>query len=466
MLANKKDVILRTEDEESPKVSVQPTRSFTPLSSAQDDNQEKSVVSSSRLRPKADRPLGEIARTIKEEFPIFKNRGNKFIYLDSASTSQKPQAVIDAVANFYAKHNSNVHRGIYTLSEEATSLYEGARDKVAKFISASSTPEVVFTSNTNESINLVVFGWAKKFLQEGDYVVLSEMEHHANIVPWQRLRDEIGIKLYHIPFDEQFRLQYHKLLTAIPTSKIKVVSLTHVSNVLGTINPIKEIVQFLDNNDIKARVIVDAAQSAPHLPLDVQDLGCDFLAFSGHKMLGPSGIGVLWGKQELLEEMDPLVFGSHMISQVTKDTFTYAELPWKFEPGTGHLEAAVGLGAAIDYLSDVGFESIMTREQELVDYTLQTFKQVIDLQLYGPTTVNDRLGVFSFNVGGVHAHDVAEILNRTGVCVRSGHHCAQPLMQVLDVPATVRASLYLYNDKRDIDKFVEGLLTVRSILQL
>lgn len=401
----------------------------------------------------------------KKDFPIFANRP-KTVYLDSAATSQKPQVVIDTVTDFYTRHNANVHRGIYTLSEEATALYEGVREKVAKFINAHSAGEVVFTSNTNESINIIAFGWAKKFLNAGDVVVLSEMEHHANIVPWQRLRDEIGVKLYFIPLDEQFRLNYRKIITGVPVSKIKVVSLTHVSNVLGTVNPIKEIVRFLDDNDIKARIVVDAAQSAPHVPLDVKDLGVDFLAFSGHKMLGPSGIGVLWAEEELLEEMDPIVFGSHMIKEVTKDHTTWTDPPWKFEVGTGHLEAAVGLGAAIDYLNSVGFDAIIEHEQRLTEYTLKTLQGITDLAFYGPKTTEGRIGVFSFNLRGVHAHDVAEIVNRANVCVRSGHHCAQPLMQVLGVPATVRASTYLYNDERDIDRLIEALQMVRVTLQI
>lgn len=401
----------------------------------------------------------------KSDFPLFANRP-KLVYLDSASTSQKPQVVIDAVNDFYTKYNANVHRGIYTVSEEATALYEGAREKVANFINANATNEVIFTSNTNESMNLVAFGWAKKFLHEGDVVALSEMEHHANIVPWQRLRDEIGIKLYFMPLNEQFQLNYRKILSGAPASKIKIISLAHVSNVLGTVNPIKEIVHFLDDNDIKARIVVDAAQSAPHFPIDVQDLGVDFLAFSGHKMLAPTGIGVLWAKEALLDEMDPIVFGSHMIREVTKDGFSTAELPAKFEAGTGHLEAAIGLGTAIDYINEISFDAIIEHERNLTDYTLKTIREVTDLAFYGPKSTDGRIGVFSFNLRGVHAHDVAEILNRAGVCVRSGHHCAQPLMQVLDVPATVRVSTYLYNDERDIDRLIEALQMVRVTLQI
>lgn len=403
----------------------------------------------------------------KKDFPIFKKRKQPFVYLDSGSTSQKPQTVIDSISNFYSKTNANVHRGIYKLSEEATALYEGAREKVSKFINAKNASEIIFTGNTNEAINLVAFGYAKKFLKSGDIVVLSEMEHHANIVPWIKLKEELGIILYYLPIDKDYRLNYQTIIkSGLDLNKVKLIALTQASNVLGTINPIKEIIKFFKELRINAKFLIDAAQSAPHLPIDVQALNCDFLAFSPHKMLGPTGIGVLWGRKELLEKMDPLFFGSHMISKVTKEKAEWTEIPWKFEVGTGKLEAAVGLGAAINYINNVGMQNILEHERELTKYGLEQLQKVEGLTLYGPRDSKDRLAIFSFNFKDAHAHDVAQILDSLGICIRSGHQCAQPLMDILGVSATARASLYFYNEKVDIDALVEGLKLVKKTLKI
>lgn len=411
-------------------------------------------------------------KEIKKDSPIFADRPKPFVYLDSASTSQKPQTVINAVTHFYTHTNANIHRGIYGLAEEATEAYENAREKIATFIHANNSHEIVFTGNTNESINLVAHGWAKKFLKKGDIIVLSDMEHHANIIPWQRLKDEIGIVLHFLPLGAEYRLDYQSLLTSLrgtkqsDPSKIKLIALTHASNVLGTINPIKEIISFLRNNNIHAKILIDGAQSAPHMPVDMQDLGCDFFAFSGHKMLGPSGIGVLWAKEELLDMMNPLFVGSQMIASVTKEKAIWMESPWKFEVGTGKLEAVVGLSAAVEYLTKIGMENVYQHEQSITKYALEEFRNIENIAFYGPKDTQDRLGIFSFTIDGVHAHDIAQILDRSGICVRSGHHCAQPLMQILKVPATARASLYLYNDEKDIDALIAGIEDVKKTLKV
>ncbi len=412
----------------------------------------------------------------KNDFPIFTNNPD-LIYLDSAATSQKPQSVIDAVSAFYANTNANVHRGIYTLSQEATVAYEAVREKVTHFIGAYGANEIVFTSNASAAINYVAYGWAKKFLQKDDVIVLSEMEHHSNIVPWLRLRDEIGVKLVYLPITKDYRLDYQSLISSlrgggllrsarndktIAADRIKLVALTQASNVLGTINPIEEIISYYKSEGIKATFLVDAAQSIPHLKLDVQQLDADFLVFSSHKMLGPSGIGVLWAKEQLLAEMEPLFVGSHMIKTVSKEKAVWQSGPQKFETGTGSLEGVVGLGAAIDYLQMIGMEKVMTFEKELTRYALEKLLTQPKLKLFGPNEASDRLGVFSFAIADIHPHDTAEILNRNYIAIRSGHHCAQPLMDRLGVVGTARASLYLYNTKEDVDKLVEGIGEVRK----
>jgi len=406
------------------------------------------------------------AKNIKQDFPIFKNHPD-LVYLDSAATSQKPQQVIDAVRNFYEFHNANIHRGIYELSQDATELFESTRKKVADFIGAYDSSEIIFTGNASEAMNIAAYGWARKFLQSGDIIVTSEMEHHSNIVPWLRLKEEKGIQIIFLPIDHEFRLDYTSLLQRkIDPQKIKLIALAHASNVLGTINPIPKIISFFKKNNIYAKVLVDAAQSVPHMPIDVKSLDCDFLAFSSHKMVGPSGVGVFWAKKEILENMDPLFVGSHMIRTVSKEKATWADIPDMFEVGTRNLEGVIGLGAAIDYLQSVGMETIESYEKELSAYALQMLLNQKSVTLYGPKSIDNRLGVFSFNIANIHSHDVAEIFNRLHIAVRSGHHCAQPLMQFINEPATVRASLYLYNTKEDIDKLAEGIKLVKKTFKL
>jgi len=405
---------------------------------------------------------------IRKDFPIFTNlnKVDSFTYLDSAATSQKPKAMIDAVMEFYEQYNSNTHRGIYNIADKATTAYENARSKVSKFINATSPSEIIFTGNTNESINYVAIGWAKKFLKKGDIIVITDMEHHANIIPWQRLRDEIGIELFFIPHDKDFRLDYKILLSAdIDLQKVKLVSLTHASNVLGTINPIAEIIKFLKDNRIDAKVLLDAAQTVPHLPVDVQSLNCDFLAFSSHKMLGPSGLGVLWARKELLEQMVPIFVGSHMVGVVTKKQTSYANLPNRFEVGTGRLESVVGLGAAISYLESIGMTDIQKHNNDIVEASLNMFKNDKDITLYGPSTSEYRLPTFSFSIAGIHPHDISQLLNDYGICVRSGNHCAQTLMSTLGVFATTRASCYIYNDKEDMSLLFNKLQEIKKILK-
>jgi len=404
---------------------------------------------------------------IRAQFPIF-TKNPTLVYLDSAATSQKPETVISTVSNFYKNHNANIHRGIYSLSQKATDMYEQTRLKVAKFVGSQNASEIIFTGNTNQSINLVAQGWAEKRLQKDDIIVLSEMEHHANVVPWIRLAKEKGIKLVYLPVDENFRLNYKKILTVTKNfEKIKLVAVTHASNVLGTVNPVKDIIQFLKTNNIQAKVLLDVAQSIPHIDINVNDIGCDFVAFSSHKMFGPSGVGVLWARMHLLEEMDPVFVGSQMITTVTKENYVLSHIPERFEVGTGNLEGVIGLGAAIDFINQIGRENICHYEDELTNYGLTLFSRLYPyVSLYGPRNHVKRLGIFSFNVKNVHAHDVAEILNRNNICVRSGHHCAQILLGKIQEPATVRASVSIYNTAEDLDKLVHGLLEVRKILKI
>jgi cysteine desulfurase / selenocysteine lyase len=401
---------------------------------------------------------------IKSQFPIFNTYPN-LVYLDSAATSQKPKVVIDAVSEFYSKQNANIHRGIYDLSQNATAMFEETRQKVSKFINANDSSEIIFTSGTTEAINVVAYGWAKRNLKKGDVIVLTEMEHHSNMVPWLQLKKEIGFEIVYLPITEDYRLDYQNFSSVVDVKKIKLVSLTHASNVLGTVSPIEEIISYFKkiNSDIK--ILIDAAQSVPHIPIDVQKIECDFLVFSSHKMLGPSGVGVLYGKRELLNSMDPLIVGSHMIQTVTKDNVTWACIPDKFEAGTRNIEGVIGLGAAIDYLQKVGFDTIQKHEKELIEYALIMFDR-LNIKLFGPKNSADRLGVFSFAIGDVHPHDVSEILNRFHIAVRAGHHCAQPLMEWLGVTGTVRASVYLYNTKEDIDMLEKGIEEVKKVFKV
>jgi cysteine desulfurase/selenocysteine lyase len=399
---------------------------------------------------------------IKQDFPIFSSYPD-LVYLDSSSTSQKPKQVIEAVSDFYTFRNANIHRAVYKLAELATETYENTRMQVGEFINARSSNEIVFTKNTNEAINFVAHGWGRKFLKSGDVIVLSEMEHHANIVPWLRLRDEIGVELLFLPFNKGCRLDYQ--VSEKYFGKIKLVAITHASNVLGTINPLNKIILYYKKNT-DAKFLIDAAQSFPHLGIDVQKSGVDFVVFSGHKMLAPSGIGVLWAKENLLENMEPLAVGSHMISTVTKKKAVWADVPDKFEAGTGNLEGVAGLSAAFSYLEKVGFENIILYENDLTVYALKRFRELDFVTLYGPKDVADRLGIFSFGIANSHPHDIAQILDRDNIAIRSGHHCAQVTMDALGVPATARASFYIYNTKEDIDRLMEGIKLVKKTLKI
>jgi len=403
-------------------------------------------------------------KNVKKDFPIFKNHPN-LIYLDSAATSQKPQSVIDKVSEVYLQYNSNIHRAVYDLSQTATDAFETSRQRVAKFIGAGDPSEIIFTGNTTESINLVTYGWARKLLKKGDVIVLSEMEHHSNIVPWLQLKKEIGARLLFLPVTKDFRLDY-KAVEAYPTSKIKLFALTHASNVLGTINPLETIIPYFRKIAPKAKILIDGAQSVPHFSVDVKKIDADFFAFSSHKMLGPSGVGVLYAKKELLEEMEPMRTGGHMIKKVTKEFATWADLPNKFESGTANIEGVIGLGTAIEYLEKIGMKHIEQYENELTVYALEKLHKIKNFKLFGPKDAKNRLGVFAFAVGKVHTHDAAEILNRSHVAVRSGHHCAQLLLEHFGVTGTTRASLYLYNTKDDIDKLVEGIESVKKTFKI
>jgi cysteine desulfurase/selenocysteine lyase len=399
---------------------------------------------------------------IRLDFPILKREvhpGVPLIYLDSTATTQKPIQVIQAMDDYYRSYNANVHRGIHTLAEEATAAYEGARQRVADFIHAPSAREIIFTRNTTESINLVALTWGRTYLQEDDLVILTEMEHHSNLVPWQILSAEKGIRLEFIPITTDGLLEldvYRKLLEQMP----RLVSFTHMSNVLGTINPAKEIVQMA--HEAGAITVIDGAQSVPHFPVDVQDLGVDLLAFSGHKICGPTGIGVLYGKIDLLNGMPPFLGGGEMIKRVFLRSFTPNEVPHKFEAGTPAIAEAVGLYAALDYVDQVGMDRIAAHEREIVSYALKRLEEVPEVHVLGPAA-NLKGGVAAFTFHGVHPHDVAQVLDRAGIAVRAGHHCAMPLHEKFNIPATTRASFYLYNTMDEVDCLIEGLYQVKKI---
>ncbi|MFB7639106.1 cysteine desulfurase [Peribacillus butanolivorans] len=398
---------------------------------------------------------------IRKLFPILDQEvnGQPLVYLDSAATSQKPAAVIEAIEQYYRGYNSNVHRGVHTLGTKATDAYEGAREKVRKFINASSTEEIIFTRGTTTSLNTVARSYGGANVKEGDEIVISYMEHHSNIIPWQQLAKEKGAVLKYIPLQEDGTISLDDVRATI-TDATKIVSIMQVSNVLGVINPVKEIAKIAHEHH--AVMVVDGAQSTPHLKVDVRDLDCDFFAFSGHKMVGPTGIGVLYGKKELLEKMEPIEFGGEMIDFVGLYESTWKELPWKFEGGTPIIAGAVGLGAAIDFLEDIGLDNIERHEHKLAAYAMEKMSAVEGLTIYGPKDAEKRAGVITFNINDVHPHDVATVLDADGIAVRAGHHCAQPLMKWLDVSSTARASFYLYNTEEDIDKLVSGLVKTKE----
>ncbi|SDH61705.1 cysteine desulfurase / selenocysteine lyase [Alteribacillus persepolensis] len=397
-------------------------------------------------------------KEIRKQFPILHQEvnGHPLVYLDSAATSQKPAKVIEKLDDYYRRYNSNVHRGVHTLGSIATDEYEGAREKVRSFIHASSIQEVVFTRGTTTAINTVAQSYGRTRLKAGDEIVITPMEHHSNLIPWQQLAKVTGATLKYIPLQEDGTLSLDDVRETI-TSNTKIVAAAHVSNVLGTINPIKEIARIAHENE--AVILVDGAQGAPHMKVDVQELDCDFYAFSGHKMGGPTGIGALYGKKQLLENMEPVEFGGEMIDFVDLYDSTWKELPWKFEGGTPIIAGAVGLGAAIDFLEDIGLENIEKHEEELAAYALDKLQEVDGLHIYGP---KERAGLVTFNIDDVHPHDVATVLDAEGIAVRAGHHCAQPLMKWLDVAATARASFYVYNTKEDIDALTEGLIKTKE----
>ena len=399
---------------------------------------------------------------IRKDFPILTREtanGKRVIYLDSTATSQKPLQVIEAMNDYYRRSNANIHRGVHTLAEEATSLYEGARERIAKFVNAASAREIIYTRNTTESINLVAYSWARANLKTGDLVILTEMEHHSNLVPWHMLQMERGIELDFIPVTENGLLDldaYKSLLNRNP----KLVSFTHMSNVLGTINPAGEIIKLA--HAAGAVTLVDGAQSVPHLSVDVQALGADFYACSAHKMCGPTGIGVLYGKSALLEAMPPFLGGGDMIKEVKLRSFRPNTLPHKFEAGTPAIAEAVGFGAAVDYLTSVGMNAIAAHEHEITEYALERLEEIPGVKLFGPSAEH-KGGVAAFTLQGVHPHDVAQILDQDGIAVRAGHHCAQPLHEKFGIPATSRASFYLYSTKEEVDQLVKGLYKVKEV---
>ena len=394
---------------------------------------------------------------IKKDFPILEREvhGGRLVYLDSANTSQKPRVVLDAMARYYERSNANVHRGTYLIAEEATAALEEARAKVARFIGAGHSREVVFTKNATEALNLVAKAWGRANLAEGDVVVLTELEHHANIVPWHQLHDELGVELRWIPVRSDGHLDLTDLDRLVDGAKV--VSFAAMSNVLGTLLPVERLVTAA--HDAGAIAVVDASQHVPHVTTDVRGWGADFVAFTGHKMCGPTGIGVLWGTSEILDATPPFLTGGEMILNVTKEGFTANELPWKFEAGTPPIAEAVGLGTAVDYLTGLGMEAVREHEVALTAYALRSLTERFgsDLVIHGPCVPADRGGVLSFSVGDLHPHDLTQVFDEHGVCVRAGHHCAKPLMRVLGVAATARASLYVYNDEADVDALADAI---------
>ena len=389
---------------------------------------------------------------LKKDFPILENKN--IAYLDSGATTQKPKQVIEAIKKFYETSNANPHRGTYGLSIEATEIYESTRTKIAKFINVKHREEIIFSKNATESLNLIAYSYGMNNLKKDDEVVISIMEHHSNLVPWQKVTKVTNSKLKYMYINENYELSDEEIENKI-TDRTKIVGITHISNVLGTINNVKKIIEYAHKKG--AIVIVDASQSIPHMKIDVQDLDADFLVFSGHKMLAPLGVGVLYGKKELLEKMTPFIMGGDMIEYVYEQDTIFAELPNKFEAGTQNVEGVVGLGAAIDYIESIGYDKIQEIEKEVVLYAKQELSKLDYLTLYMTSNEDKHSSVISFNINGVHPHDVASILDSVGVCVRSGNHCAQPLMRFLGIDSTCRASFYLYNTKEDVDSLVNGL---------
>ena len=398
--------------------------------------------------------MSQLSNEIKSDFPIFE--GSDLVYLDNAATTQKPQSVLDSINSSYTESNANVHRALYSLGAKATEKYEGARKKISAFIGANSSNEIIFTSGATESLNLLAYSLGND-INPGDEILISEMEHHSNIIPWQQLAKRTGSIIRYIPITDDGELDLSQS-DSLFNVKTKIVSITHISNVLGTINPIKKISSLA--HQCGAVLIIDGAQGAAHKKIDVKNLGCDFYAFSGHKMLGPTGSGVLWGKYELLDKMDPFMGGGEMIDKVTMTTATWNETPYKFEAGTPNFIQAIGLGAAVDYLENIGMSKITNHEKQLTNYCLDKLHKVENLKIHG--SAKSRIGVISFNIKNIHPHDLAQFLNEYNIAVRVGHHCAQPLLSKLNETATARLSTYLYNDEQDIDKLCKALNEIIS----
>ena len=401
---------------------------------------------------------------IREDFPILERQvyGKPLVYLDNAATSQKPRQVIDALVDYYENYNANIHRAVHCLGEEATAAYEEARAKVAKFINAPSPESIIFTRNTTEAINLVAYTWGRANVREGDEILLTQMEHHSNLIPWRRLAAEKGASVRYIELTDSQTLALDGLENLFD-ARTRIAAMPHVSNSLGTINPVEKIAAEARRNG--TLFLVDGAQGAPHLPVDVQAIGCDFYAFSAHKMLGPTGVGVLYGRPELLEEMEPFLGGGEMIRKVTYEGATWNDLPWKFEAGTPNIADVIAFGAAIDYLNHLGMENVREHEVEITDYALTRLSQLEGIVMYGPPDPRERGGVVSFNFGDLHPHDIGTVLDHHGVAIRAGHHCTQPLMRTLGVSGTARASFYVYNTPEEVDVLVEGLEATRDFFK-
>ena len=399
-------------------------------------------------------------KNIKNDFPTFKSKEKNFIYLDSASTSQKPQSVIDSVSSYYDSYSANIHRALYEIGEKATDKYESVREKVRKFMNVPDSHSIIFSSGTTESINLIAYAWGTKNLNNDDHILITEMEHHSNLIPWQLLSSRSKASLDYIMLNNDGTLELESLEKKI-LSKTKIISVSHQSNVFGTINPINKIID--DAKNVGAITVIDGAQAAPHMKVDIENLGCDFYAFSGHKMLGPTGVGVLIGRKTILEKMDPFMGGGEMINTVTMEKSTWNDVPWKFEAGTPNIAQVIGLGAAIDYIEKIDIENIHQHEQALLKYGLDILSQNKNIVLYGNPEI--RGAVIPFNVKNVHPHDLAKFLDTDGICIRAGHHCTQPIMNRLGINATARASFYIYNTKNDIEKLGDSIKKTADIFK-
>jgi cysteine desulfurase/selenocysteine lyase len=401
---------------------------------------------------------------IRKDFPILKRKvhGVPLVYLDNAATSQKPRQVIDALVHYYENYNANIHRAVHTLGEEATAAYEGAREKVRAFINAPSSESVIFTRNTTEAINLVAYSWGRANISEGDEILLTQMEHHSNLIPWQQLAKEKGATVRYVPVTPQGTLELNGLENLFD-ARTKMMALPHVSNSLGTINPVEKIAAEARRRGVM--LLVDGAQGAPHLPVDVQAIGADFYAFSSHKMLGPTGVGVLYGRRDLLDEMEPFLGGGEMIRKVTFEGATWNDLPWKFEAGTPNIADVIAFGTAIDYLSELGMDNVRQHEAEITAYALDRMASIPDIILYGPPDTAQRGGVVSFNFPDLHPHDIGTVLDTHGVAIRSGHHCTQPLMRCLGISGTARASFYVYNTPQEVEALVDAVKATVAFFQ-